>query len=145
MWIVPCTYGNILTCCYHIQLIDSDGKNRFFFCYRSWRRFWNWWLWNGFGTSVRGLSIHSVHFLWAWGLKVHCWFYTNMWLKSWTRRQDIDGQGLLLTDLVIYCMKCDNPGEGLISSPNPCDLGRLLIFSQPLFNSIYFKGCYVGM
>ena len=75
VWIVPCIYWNILTCCYHMKLLD--GKNCFFFCCCyccSWRRFWSCWLWNGSSTSMRGLSIHSVHFLWVLDLKVNCWF-----------------------------------------------------------------------
>ena len=75
VWIVPCIYWNILTCCYHMKLLD--GKNCFFFCCCyccSWRRFWSCWLWNGSSTSMRGLSIHSVHFLWVLDLKINCWF-----------------------------------------------------------------------
>ena len=145
VWIVPCIYWNILTCCYHMKLLD--GKNCFFFCCCyccSWRRFWSCWLWNGSSTSMRGLSIHSVHFLWVLDLKINCWFtqtHVNgnplqySCLKNSMDRGDKTLMVRVYSWLTLsFTMKCDNPGEGVISSLNPCDLGRLLIFSKPPFN-----------
>lgn len=49
--------------------------------------------------------------------------HTHMWLKSWARRQDFDGLGLLLAGCVIYCVKCDTLGQDLVT-PNPRDVGQ---------------------